>query len=202
MSKTINESGFGVIATLLALVVAGLIGFSGWYVWYSKQKTDGTRSESSKSSNSQNATSNNKSHAKLTYLDIKEWGIKLPLSGTISDAYYVVSTNSETDGHPNTVWLGLKSLDSKGCTASQANTGGAYPMGAIIKAQPNETDPVSGEPIKRLDPNGATIDNYYYAYHSGIQGNSPTRCMAKANITNANAIDAAFEAAANNIVTE
>lgn len=201
--KKHNEKGMSAIEGLLIIVLVAIIGFVGWYVWHSKQNADNSLKQASKSSSSQAATiKKGPTQTKQRYLDIKEWGIKLPLSASIEDAYYVVSTNSETNGQPNTVWLGLKSLDGSGCAAAQANSGGAYPIGAIIKAQPNETDLVSGTAIKQLNPDGVTLSEFYYAYHSGIQGSSPTRCITKANIANANAIDAAFRAGASKITAE
>lgn len=198
-----NQKGFSLTELLLILVFVGVIVGLGWYVWHAKKSADNSLNANSTSSNSQESYNKKiTSQTQQSYLSIKEWRIKLPLSSVIEDAYYVVSTSSETGGQPNTMWLGLKSLDGSGCAASQANSGGAYPIGAIIKVQPDETDPVSGTLIKQRDPNGVTIDGFYYAYHNGIQGNSPTRCVEKANISNANSIDAAFKAGATRITSE
>src|SRR5216683_7521847 len=45
----------------------------------------------------------------VSYLTVKEWGVKLPLSSTISDAYYVVPVgiSPDADGQPSGILLGL-----------------------------------------------------------------------------------------------
>lgn len=175
---------------LVLLVVAALIGLGGY--WYHHAAR---RSVSNAATNVSKANTGTKNAQQ--YLDVKEWGVRLPLSSAISDAYYVVSTSSkDSNGQPDTVWLGLKSLDSKGCAAAQANTGGSYPISALLRIDPIATDPVSGTLYTKLDPNGVTIKGYYYTYHSGIEGKT---CASQAKL---NAIDAAFKAAANKIVPD
>lgn len=199
MSK--NQKGVSVVEVLLILVIVGILGGTGWYVWNSKQDTDKTLNEANKTSSTQLTLKKVPSASRQQYLEIKEWNIKLPLSKSISDAYYVVSGSSHgSNGESNTVWLGLKSLDSKGCAATAANTGRTYPLGAILRVNPKGTDPVSGELVKQRDPNGVIIGNYYYAYHSGIK--ESTSCVQKSNITNIETIDAEFKAAGRKIVAE
>jgi hypothetical protein len=86
-------------------------------------------------------------------------------------------------------------LDNVGCAADKANTGDAYPVGAIVRAEPTYTDPVSGIPIKQQDPDGVIIGNYYYAYHSGIKGKT---CASQSKLES---IDTAFKAAGKGIVS-
>jgi type II secretory pathway pseudopilin PulG len=195
-----KQKGFSLVEGLLIFVIVGVLVGTGWYVWQSNKKTDKTLNDTG---NSHVVPSKKVAEKKVEtkYLVIKEWGVQLPLSNSISDAYYVISSGSHnTDGQPNTMWLGLKSLDDKGCIAAQANSGGSYPIGAILKVLPDEMDPVSGRPYQELDRDGVLIEGYYYAYHSGIQGNSDSRCIAKANVTNADAIDTAFRAAGRGII--
>lgn len=196
-----NSKGFGVVEVLLAVLAVVLLSGAGWYVY--TNSIDSKDSTDSKASDSKSSSQTKSEEAKETkYLSIKEWGIKLPLSEEITDAYYVVSTSSNTDGKPDTVWLGLKSLDASGCSAAQANAGGDYPIGAIIKSAPDEKDPVSGESATQVNPDGVTINGQYYAYHSGIQGSSTNRCVSKNSIANAEAIDSALKAAGKGIVAE
>jgi hypothetical protein len=128
------------------------------------------------------------------YLTIKEFGVRMPLSAAISDAYYAVSTSSfDTEGNPNSIWLGLKSLDTKGCPAKAADNGNGYPLGSIIKAGTTEIDPISGSLYNVVEPNGTTIGDTYYAYHSGTANQ---KCASAATLKK---IDAAFKTAAKSI---
>lgn len=196
-----NQNGFAVLQAVLVLVSIGIIGFTGWFVWHTKQNSDKTFSEANRASILRaETTKKNLVATQHTYLDIKEWGVKLALSTTVADSYYVVSTNSETGGQPNTMWLGLKSLDRLGCAAVQANSGGEYPVGSITKSLPDATNPVSGELLTKVNPNGVTLNGYYYAYHSELS--SSTGCMTKNNVKNAAEIDAAFKTAGDSIVKD
>lgn len=192
-----NQNGFSVVEGLLIFIIIAIIAGVGWYVRDSNKKTNDILNSADKSSSPVARSTINKKETKTEaqYLVVKEWGIKMPLSSPITDAYYVVSTSSQTNGHPNTMWLGLKSLDDKGCAAASANTGGAYPLGALIKVSPDEPDPVSGTPYKQLNPDGVTLGSYYYAYHSGIKGKT---CAPQPTL---DSIDAAFKAASKEIKT-
>jgi uncharacterized protein (UPF0333 family) len=148
MKKQPKIKGFSTIEGLLILVIVLILGGVGWYVWHSTKSTNDVLNSVDKSSSAVGNTATQKSvpTSKQTTqtLDIKEWKVKLPLSTQIADAYYVVSTSSQDDnGQPNTVWLGLKSLD---------------------KVLSTETDPVSGTPYQERHPNGTTLDGYYYNY--------------------------------------
>lgn len=126
-----------------------------------------------------------------TYVTIKEWGIRLPLSDVIKDAYYVVSTGSADENmQPNTVWIGLQRLDKAGCAAALGNTKGAdAPLGAIGRVRPTDHDPVKGVPYTQLYP-GTLINGYYYFYLSD------TKDKTCADTATLQAIDAGFTAAA------
>jgi uncharacterized protein (UPF0333 family) len=91
----INQKGFSAVEGLLILVVIGIIGGAGWYVFKS-------RSQATKSLDSANNTTSyiakQKSQPKTTptkqYLEVKEWGVKIPLTSDISDLTYQASKNS------------------------------------------------------------------------------------------------------------
>lgn len=195
-----NQNGFSGLEVLLVLVLVGIVGLTGWYVWHANSRNSKEISTSNNNLTPSNTNKQVRTKSEQKYLDIKEFGIKLPLSANITDAYYVISTASQTDDKPSTVWIGLKSLDSMGCAAAQANSGGAYPFGSIIKVKPEEVDPMSGTPFTQKDPDGVTIGGYYYAYISGIS--STTGCVAKNNIKNVGARDAAFKTAGKKIIKD
>jgi hypothetical protein len=176
------------------------LGGVGWYVWHSKNETDKTLNQVDKTSSSQLQSKESSLTNKQSYLIVKEWNIKLPLTNSISDAYYVVSTNSQdNNGQTNTVWLGLKSLDSFGCSANQANKSGS-PLAGLIKAAPADTDPVSGATYKDKDPNGSTVDAYYYGYVDYI---THRPCTTKADLQQKlKDVNAAFADAAKKITKE
>jgi hypothetical protein len=125
--QQLNSKGFGLVSVLSVIVVLALAGGAGAYVYYRDHKkkpettiTSTTSSKNSGQSTTQSSTgSQNSTATQQTYLTMKEWGIKLPLSDPIKDAYYVVSTSSkDSNGQPNTMWLGLTSLNNSGCNAA------------------------------------------------------------------------------------
>jgi len=199
---SLNNKGFGLVGVLLVILVLAAAGGTGAYVYHKnhKAKTSTTTSNSSSSSKTSNNSStttqgSNSTQNQQSHLTIKEWGVKLPLSDAIKDAYYVVSTSSQdANGQPNTMWLGLTSLNSKGCNAALANQGQSTQLGALLRVSPTETDPVSGTPYKQLYPNGVTIGNYYYAYKSWTKNKT---CASQSQLQ---AIDSAFANAAKSAV--
>lgn len=126
-----------------------------------------------------------------TYLSIKEWGVKLPLSANVEDAYYTTEgSNTGADGLPNTAWLGISSLNNTGCNIGATGpTAKATPIGSIIRVLPTEHDPVKQTPYTQLYPNGVMINGYYYAF---VPWKNQT-CAPQATIQS---IDSAFTTAA------
>lgn len=152
----------------MALVVfaIALLGFIGWRVYDSQtttKKTADATSNGQTTSPSPSPASPTPSPAttQTTYLVIKEWGVKMPLSNAISDAYYVVGTTSKGfDGLPNQMQLGLKSLDISGCIAT--NYGITAPV-LLFRTSLTETDSVTGKVISQ-EYSGTTIGSYFYGY--------------------------------------
>lgn len=196
-----NNKGFGVIGILIVILVVAAVGGAGAYVWHRDHKKTATTNTTSSNttatstSHSGSTSAHSSTSTQQSYLTVKEWSIKLPLTNTIDDAYYVVSTSSQdTNGQPNTMWLGLTSLNSKGCDASLVDHGQNTQLGALLRVAPTETDPVSGESYKQLYPNGTTIAGYYYAYESWTKNKT---CASPGQLQ---AIDSAFVAAAKGAV--
>ncbi len=129
-------------------------------------------------------------------LDVREWGVNISLPSNIDDAYYVISTSSHdpVTGEPNTMWLGLTSLNGAGCDAAlfkvQATS---KPIGALIRVAPTEVDPVSGALYTKKYPDGTMIGEYYYAY---VPWKNKT-CADKATL---DGIDSAFTNAVKGMV--
>lgn len=94
--KKINQSGFAVVEIVVAVVILALIGGVGYYVYHSNQQTDKKLDNLSSNLQKNPATSPTKpdnsvasTQPKQKYLVIKQWGVELPLSASISDAYYL-----------------------------------------------------------------------------------------------------------------
>ena len=113
---TPKQSGFSVIEVLLIVLVVAALAATGFVVY--QHHKSGTKSATATNS-PQTSTAKQSAQAATQYLTNGEWGVKVPLSDPIKDAYYNVKDSNTTDGLPNTAWLGLKSLDgSTECNAS------------------------------------------------------------------------------------
>lgn len=195
-----QQSGFGTVELLLVVLLVAVVGLAGVLTYQHRHKVstvkDTASTSPSQSSSSTMGTPSTQPVATTTqYLTIKEWGVRLPLPDDIKDAYYTPSTGSaDVDGTPNTMWIGLKSLDSSGCEAANANKGGK-PLASIVRTMPNETDPVSGKPYTQLYSNGVTIGKYYYFYNTWSKGNN---CTTASTFTK---VDSSFTAAIKNTST-
>jgi len=175
MTMRLTNKGFGAIGILLIIVVVAVIGVGGWAVYHNDHKAKPAVTTKA-ASNTKQTTSNKKTTTQTTstsYMDITQWGVKLPLSSPISGLYYVVSTGSQDpDGQPNTMWLGLTSITSTSCTPTPGNANNTA-IAAISRATPDTTDAVSGELLTSKYPNGTTLGGYYWTADEG-QGGSDT----------------------------
>lgn len=83
-------------------MIIGIIGGTGWYVWKAQKSNQqpGDATQPTSSSQKKKDTNNNEQTQKPAqkYLEIKELGIKLKLTDSISNIYYVLRKDSlETD---------------------------------------------------------------------------------------------------------
>lgn len=192
-----KDNGFGLVYIFAIIVVVAAVVVAGALVYNRNHK----KTNNPTASNQTGANTAPQVQAQQ-YLDIKEWKIKLPLSSDISDAYYVVSTSShDSNGQPNTMWLGVKSLDNVGnCNASKANSGQA-PLASLGRTLPSDKDPVSGQTYQQKYPDGTTLNGYYYGYNGNWIKNEP--CTKDDGYqTQLQNINTAFASAAKNIVAE
>lgn len=201
-----NQSGFSTLFILLiaALVVIG-IGTVGVMVYHSDksmihpgdQETIAPHTTSQVPQRTTIQTEPTQQATAPTYLDITQWGVELPLSSAITDAYYVVSVSThDSNGQPNTVWLGLKSLTNPSCNPALNNTGGAGAIGGILRVLPTSVGPVTGKLYTQDYPNGVTIGGYYYAYTSWML--DPNNKCPQSSMQ---AADSAFATAAKSIIS-
>ena len=199
MRRRDHQSGFSTSVILLAVLVVTALAVTGLVV-YQQHKSNSAKSSAATNTSQtttppSSTTTTQPAPTTTQYLTIKEWGVKLPLSSAINDAYYAVGSNVGTDGLPNTIWLGLASLNSTGCNASPNNPTTFKPLGAIVRVLPTDKDPGTGKLYTQQDPNGTTINGYYYGYASNI---SKVSC---ASATTLQSIDSAFGNAAKSTVT-
>src|SRR5947209_2912813 len=107
MRQRERQSGFSTMVILLVVLVVAVLAATGLVVYQhhkpSSAKNSAATSLSQPTGQQQSTTSTQPQPT--TYLYIKEWGVKLPLSDSIKDAYYVVSNGSaDANGQPNTMW--------------------------------------------------------------------------------------------------
>ena len=89
-----NQKGFSAVIVLLSILVVSVIGFAGYYVWNTQQ--DKKEKEVATVAGAQEQAPAVKEESQPTptaqdaqkYLEIKEWGVKIPLTEIISDASY------------------------------------------------------------------------------------------------------------------
>jgi len=196
VSRMNNQSGFSIVEAVLIVAVIGVIGVGGWFVYqHNKPKATNAAPNTNQTTNQQTTTTT--PAPTVNYLDIKEWGVKLPLSDIIKDAYYVIlaDTSSNADGKPSDIQLGLTHLDASCGSITASSTSLSNSLGAIVRTLPTDTDPVSGKLYTQLEPNGTTINGYYYGYADASIKNKT--CAPQATLQG---IDAAFATAAKGII--
>lgn len=167
--KKLNQQGFG-LTELIVIVVVLVVVIAGGITVYKHGKNDTKNDATTVSKTSSKGTEADNSQTAQTdkqqYLVIKEWGIQIPLSDTLKDAYYVVSigTSDNQDGKPSAISIGLPSLDASCGKVTDGSSGADRAPGAIVRSLLTETDPVTGKLYTELEPSGVTIDGYYYGY--------------------------------------
>ena len=110
MKRREHQSGFGTTVILLIVLVIAALAVTGVVVYRYHKLNIGKNSAATSSSQStgqqQGTTTTQSAQVTTPYLDVKEWGIKIPLSDSIKGAYYTTAgSNKGSDGLPNTAWL-------------------------------------------------------------------------------------------------
>jgi hypothetical protein len=196
-----SQDGFGAVEIIaislvvVALAASGLLLFRHSHKSTPKAATAPTTSQSTTPADTTSTQpAQHAQPAKQQYLVIKEWGVQLPLTDDIKDAYYTTASSSKnSDGSPNTAWLGLTSLNNAGCNIhSNGPNSTAAPIGSIVRVAANDSDPVTGTPYTQQYPNGTTIGSFYYAYKPW----SNRKCASAATLQS---IDTSFATAAKSI---
>ena len=185
------------VLLLLLILIAG-IGLYGYRYYHDKHLTKSAAAISSQTTDQQKSTTGTQPSQPTTqYLTIPEWGVKIPLSDSIKDAYYVwPGASNDEDGLESAINLGVASLNSSCGEVSSSNQGYDNALGGVVRTLPTDTDPVSGKLYSQLEPNGVTIGGYYYGYADASL--KKKTCASQATLQ---AIDLAFSSAIKNMVS-
>lgn len=154
-----NQQGFSAWLLLLLLLVIIFLFLIFWFV--RQQETKKKQSNSTPASNSQSASpqqntqqpaaSNNQATA--PYLEIKEYGVKVPLTTAILDAYYTAK-----DVKTSAIDLRVKSLDGE----SDCKNGDGS-LASIIKVNKDETsEMLDGKKYSEAMPGVLVGNNFFY----------------------------------------
>lgn len=106
--KRLDQKGFGLIEGLLVVVVIGLLSAAGWYVWSSRSDDEAPVAQPSASTIEQ--ADNEPTEASSDYLEIKEWGVRVPLSkigsfAVVPTTSTIYNTPAPGDGTPKDMEL-------------------------------------------------------------------------------------------------
>lgn len=83
-----NQKGFSAVEGLLILIIVAIVGGTGYFVVNAQKKTNTNLDNAAQSSQSVAKRSKSSPTASQKYLEIKEWGVKIPLSSADSGVYY------------------------------------------------------------------------------------------------------------------
>jgi len=169
---TSNQSGFGVIGIVVAVVAIFVISGSGYLVYkaHTKKSPLSTTSSSSGATGQDNSITTNQGgqstvNQQGTILDLKEAGVELTLSSSVSDATYAAYYSPSTDGATvygfSTKTLQNAANASDSCSASH----GALGIIRVTSTVPEGFVPPNSD--APLTPDNKTlfkIGNSYYQY--------------------------------------
>jgi len=203
MRQQDHQSGFSAIVVSFIVLAVTVLAVTGLVAYRhhkpSSAKNSAATSITQTTTQPQSTKTTQTQQATTHYLTIKEWGVKLPLSSSIQDAYYIVPTGitDDADGRPSGIYVAVSSLKNTcgDISAGNTNTSIEKAVGEIVRSLPTDKDPVSGKLYTQLNPNGTTIGGYYYGYLSGIAG----KTCASQNLLQS--VDSTFATATKGAVT-
>lgn len=143
--KKLNQKGFGIGEVLLILLLILLIIAAGWWVW--KQKDSNKPADSASQQQSQQPaekSAEKPKEAAKKYLEIPELGVKMELTATTDDAYYVMK-----NGY---AYVSLTSLKTANAECAADKTG----VAAIGKYTKTAVDEQSGKTYEAEVTGGAS----------------------------------------------
>jgi hypothetical protein len=197
-SNSSRQAGFGAVLVITIIIAIVLIAGVGATIYKRsesvKQNSANTASTSGPTVSVSPQTKNTEPTPTQpaqsdTTLSVREWGLRLYLPASFKDAYYIPAIGNE-----NMMFIGLASLDNEKCKAT-GNTASQMPVATLLRLQPEDRDPVSGELYTDQYKHGRQIGDFYYVY-SGWQRTGQNRnvCGSDSRLSE---IDKAFNAAIN-----
>jgi type II secretory pathway pseudopilin PulG len=154
-----DQGGFGVIETLLVLVIVGILGVIGWYVVSSNHKTQKQLDTLSQSANSP-APSSKKADAPNKKFIFKELKVQITLPGDLKDLSYNKDTLSSAE---------IYDLNTPEFKQLAAKCGESAPAGfAIISSKEGKFTAAGNEGSNGLLKQ---FDTRYISYGDTLTGN-------------------------------
>jgi hypothetical protein len=151
-----SQKSFAVLEGFLILVIIAVISGIGWYAIHTKHQTDKILSQADRISQD-TPLSTKKSESTSTsqkYLNINEWGVRIPLTDTIKDAYYTPVERGSSYYN-----LRVHSLDSEAnCTNSDLSVA-AIERATTAEYQQSQN---SERASNNIPQNSSKIGDYYY----------------------------------------
>lgn len=93
-----NQSGFSMEFIILLILLLILLAILGWWVWsQSKSKDNSSTPATPASKKADKEESKPAPPPSVKYLEIKEWGLKMPIGDDITGAYYTVRPVNAND---------------------------------------------------------------------------------------------------------
>lgn len=144
----LNQKGFSVVEILVVIGLVGLLGVAGWLV-YDHQKSPEQSETTQQSSNTQtDTTTSTTDDSQKTYLEIEDWGIKIPINGDVGSLSYTLKTNTASIRSTE-----LDNLSGSDCTSNSINV----VRGKASEPVPNETGEGASTFLEVY--NSTTVDN-------------------------------------------
>ena len=170
-----NQTGFTVVEVLLGVIVLVILGFTGWFVYHATNNSsqgatakativksfadckkavgsiiEETYPETCVTKDGKSFTDNSQK-----FLAIKEWGVKIPLSGFMRNAVY--TNRNQGDG---LMIVSYVSLSGTACSIDQEG------LGQVWRFTKDQKDVFDGQSLLSKFPNAKKLGDYYYAYES------------------------------------
>lgn len=154
-----DNYGFGAIAVIAILLVVLAAGGAGYTVYKKGQKTSTTASSQS---NTQTSSNTKTTVSTAQFLNIPEFGVKIPLTANTQDLTYLLKTDEKGQQYAALTTQFAKDFD-KGCDPSVSTSGG---LGVVAYySNPNELAPTDVDgtvTMKQAFPDAVTVSGKSY----------------------------------------
>ncbi len=187
--KILNQKGFAAMEAMLVVVILAIVGGTGYYVYQANNKATETQNQAQTNANTAAPHKKNEKKSKpataIEYLVVKEWGVELPLSSGIKDAYYIYDSN----GYAR---LGTRSLTAMSAKCAPDKVGVSVLSRQTVathNANAQQSEPSWDHPVYNTK-----LGNYYYGitHAQAACGNTTNSPESKQQATDSKLFDTAF----------